>query len=526
MIYNKVINCTPKVTLCLFICIYIVQTVTFNLNLSNARYELHMDEQISFDGVKDIYQSPLKDITSTLRDEGDHRYGRVFWNTLALFSWPSYYFFKDKGLIISNRIILAIIQLMAYLILLYFFVTNEWLKCIGLSFLILLPTTTYYAHMPKPEPIQLFFLSLFLINRFTFKRNSLSFLFLGVAFGAKISLLPGVIFIFIFDLIKYGYNKINHFFKNLVIFLIGLIIGEPILSYFTIGRFLIYYNATFSNIGGHESDRPSIDSISWLDFFHRKYFSNQALSFYPIGTIALILISITLIIFISKSKQYFSSYKNFIDHTQKRYIYLLIISLSFLLPVFFFINRLWAHYLHIGLVLMIISFLNFYSQNHQTISRHLKKALLLLAAGFIFMAIPLRYRDAINLSSRTESPAYKSKIALWEKLKDMSLLHTKEGDRVCIDPRMFYDKIFQQRQFTPFWGRFNFDKRSLCRIITMYNDHLTQIHSKESPLYEKSRKFKTQYKDFVDNEICPNNCYKRIFLSEFPNVFYLIKTKK
>ena len=166
---------------------WLVLCFLFNKDLSSARYELFMDEQVSFDGIMNIYHTSLDRLSWNLRNGGDHRYGRIFWNLLALFSWPFWKIFGTSGLIISNRMVSSVFQILSYLLLLYTFIPTQRksYRLIGLIFLILLPGTLYFSHMPKPEPIQLFFLSLFLASTFQWKKALLSFFLFGSWDGNK-----------------------------------------------------------------------------------------------------------------------------------------------------------------------------------------------------------------------------------------------------------------------------------------------------------------------------------------------------
>jgi hypothetical protein len=68
-----------------------------------------------------------------------------------------------------------------------------------------IPSTAYYSTMPKPEPFQLFFLSIFLLMHIRKQyRIQTHFIWLGLAMGAKISILPLVLVVFAHGIVIQG----------------------------------------------------------------------------------------------------------------------------------------------------------------------------------------------------------------------------------------------------------------------------------------------------------------------------------
>ena len=484
----------------------------FNQDLSSARYELYMDEQVSFDGIMKIYHSSIYDLPHQLRDGGDYRYGRIFWNLPALFSWPTWKIFGISGLIISNRMVSAILQLFSYLILLYTFVPKgkESCRLLGLFLLILLPGTLYFSHMPKPEPIQLLFLSLFLAGKFRWKKPLLPFFFLGIGLGAKISLLPGCLFVLALDFWYPGYQKT----KKIAIFIVGWMTGAPILSYLSLQKLLSYWNAIKAN-AFHGGDIDDINWISWMDFFINNFFSSTLT-----GIIATVL-GITSTFFLIRNV----SVKD-INHPS---LYLFVLSMSFLAPTFLFVKRLWPMYLHVGLVLMAIAFLNLYSHHYKSASKHLKIILFSLTAFFALLRLEPVWAEIQRLAWRTQSPAHITKTKLWEKTKEISLeiKSSKKNHVLCIDPRMFYEKHIGKTIIVPFWGPFNFEKHSYCDTIFMYDTHLNKEWRTGSREEIPHKIFLEQYEVRVNDPShqaqCLKNCYKRLFHPTFPDVVFLFK---
>ena len=231
--------------------------------------------------------------------------------------------------------------------------------------------------------------------------------------------------------------------------------GAPILTYFSPQKTLAYWNAIKVN-ALHGGDRDDINWISWIDFFINDYFSST-----PIGFISLILIGISVFFLLRNIPL------KDINHPS---LHLFILSTSFLLPVFLFVKRLWPIYLHIGLVLMVIAFLNLYANNHEHISQKSKLLLLSLAALFALLRLEPTWTEIQKLAHRTGSPTYLAKKKLWEKTKEIS--SALNISTLCIDPHMFYQKHMEGKRIIPFFGPFNFDRHTDCEAIFLYDIHL------------------------------------------------------
>jgi hypothetical protein len=170
-------------------------------------YALFMDERVTYDGVKKIlHPDSLISLLDLIIDGEDHRYGRILWNLSAFFSAIPEKFWGSHAQVFSTRMTQAIFQLVSYLILLFYF-ANFWIiRGIGLWALVTLPETVYFSTMPKPEPILLFFLSIFLILSFKYSfKFGYHWIFLGISLSLKISVVPIIplfLFLALINLIK------------------------------------------------------------------------------------------------------------------------------------------------------------------------------------------------------------------------------------------------------------------------------------------------------------------------------------
>ena len=134
-------------------------------------FALFMDERISFEGVSNIlHPNGISNFIWSITDGGDHRYGRIFWNSIALFVFLPEYFFGEFGQIFFARMFQASIVITSFVILAKTFINNPILRIVLFFCLLNIPFSDYYMTSPKPEPIQLLFLSTFL---FYYKKQNL-----------------------------------------------------------------------------------------------------------------------------------------------------------------------------------------------------------------------------------------------------------------------------------------------------------------------------------------------------------------
>ena len=141
---------------------YLVFIGIANSDLIDGRFSLHVDEQILFDGVRKILNPDSKaQFLYLLIDGSDHRYGRLFWNINAILGYLPENIYGAMGQIYSGRMSSAFFLIISYIIFTITFFKSWFFRLITIITLLAMPYTIYYMSMPKPEPLQLFTLSLF-----------------------------------------------------------------------------------------------------------------------------------------------------------------------------------------------------------------------------------------------------------------------------------------------------------------------------------------------------------------------------
>ena len=133
-----------------------------NLDMIDGRFALYMDERITFDGIKRIlHPAGIKDFIFAVAHGSDHRYGRILWYAQAFFSYLPERLFGDSGQIIAGRVWQTLLIMASCSIWIFGIIRTDWLRIVMALTLLSIPYTSYYMTMPKPEPLQIFFLSYF-----------------------------------------------------------------------------------------------------------------------------------------------------------------------------------------------------------------------------------------------------------------------------------------------------------------------------------------------------------------------------
>lgn len=390
------------------VCFYVGLATWANADLSAGRFALFMDERITFDGVHHIlHPDGLKDFILSVVHGGDHRYGRSLWNTIAIFSYLPEHIFGETGQIIAGRMAQVVILASAFILLAVTFVKHWAFRFLLLASLLAMPYTEYYMSMPKPEPLQILFLSIFF---FFFKKNEMGlkgwyWIFLGLAFGTKISTLPAVAILLVAVFVKYlASSKGKNFASELTgafgFFLLGLAIAVPILlphlvlsfvAFKMLDKFLVnkwaiqhwgisitvaaslvvinsiasgilalkfklkiplavWFYSTFLNTG-HGSDSSSVNFASWVHFFFYDWLIAPV-------TVTVILVGISLFLLFQLARSNWHSLSNL-----PMPLVVFMSGLALNLAIFVAAHRLWGIYLFPGTILMLVGLFAIFETN-------------------------------------------------------------------------------------------------------------------------------------------------------------------
>lgn len=505
----------PSAFLLIITGLFLYQSILVNIDVSSGRHILLMDELITFDGVKAIFEaSSFKKLKYFLLDGGDNRYGRILWNFLAFFSYGPYKIWGDQGLIISNRMILSLSLIISYFLLTISFLRSNYLRLVAVASMILLPTTIYFQFLPKPEPIQLLFITTMLIL-FSRGKDCSAWFMAGLSLGAKVSFLPGLIYILIAGIYKTSFKQ---YVMRLFCLWGGLVIAVPILFKF---KFNQYLQSTLLDTV-HGSDDSRVNFFSWISFVFNDYLGRNI--FYSLFLL------LFLVLFLHFLKQKLTSREELFKILEDRgALFHSILALSFLIPVMLFTRRHWDHYLHLGFVLLILSLGEFWEHLKFKYKDGVNKWLMVLAIISLVAFVPRTVSYSKVLMSRSKAEGYKKKVSLYSSMIEFfdKTEGTQEGV-VCIDPNLFYPLEYKQYKFRPFWGFFSIWDEN-CNYIILTDTQLKQKVPPTNLLYSEYIKFHVEFKLHVlikdGNKCYSSSCYRKIKKSFSDEVIVLCNVK-
>jgi len=357
-------------------------------------------------------------------------YGRVMFYTDALFAYVPYKIWGLDGMVYTIRMTHSVWILISFLILNNLFIKtklNQFLFLFGSAGVMY---SVYFVQMPKPEPLQLFFIAMFL--RGLFKNNYIFgryYFWLGLALAIKINVLLLLPLLFLFPLFIHkslGFKEnLQKGFKALIWFFVGFFVGIPCLLLTPIQPVYLKTYLHETVFGTTKSyDDSSLGFIKWLEYgFGGSYLGSHFLAY------VFILLAIALTVF---------SAINYLKNKDKKALQIFFIStmgLILLLSVMFLTKRLWPHYLWTGFVLIWLSFNIFSELSVNGIYKKTSTGFLILFFGvsaFVFYTQVLP--STINRDKANEMLITKKEsVGLYQYLES-----NFEGKEIGIDGSILY----------------------------------------------------------------------------------------
>lgn len=509
-------NCYPKgakqiawlSAIFIFLCVYIALATKANLDLSDGRFALFMDERITFDGVRKIlHPGEWKSFWWSVTDGGDQRYGRSLWNSIAIFSYLPERVWGVTGQIVAARMTQVCFLTIAFLVLAFGLVKSWPLRTTLLIALLSMPYADYYMTMPKPEPLQLFFLAVFL---YFYNKQKLTFgrywIFLGLAFGTKISTLPASIVFVVASMLTYkkndqGADLLKRLKEALLFFAIGLGIAVPVLlkpvllsasGYFLFswlcGRYKLksfvpflltalgvilaaivsqkelkyWIEWTFLSTA-HASDQSSINALSWLSYM----FDSWLVVPEWLGIILAVFFFGFVCIY---SVRRITGGRNK-PLSSDIGLVVLMCGLFLNLAIFFSAHRLWGFYLFPGTALMLVGLFSLldagiegmdsrgagHGTSLERYSAYCTVGLVLGVSGYFW--IPERVQAFDTLAVRTGSDEYKKQYSSYTETVNYLDNQPRAGSRklmVAFDMSSFIPPDNERYKIVEFLGSYSY----------------------------------------------------------------------
>jgi len=275
-------------------------------------------------------------------------YGRIVFYIDALLAFIPYKIWGIEGMVYAIRMT-HVLELLLGVLFLSRFIKSNTGKVFFIFNVLILYYTAYFVMVPKPEPLQLLFLAIFIIKAHKVNwQFGLHFVWLGLAYGAKFNVLTVLPLFFILPYL-FGYKKITGIFKSISVFLIGVFIAIPSLVLTPIKPIFLqtYLNNTFGKTDHYDDAGTSI--LSWLKIGWLGSYSGG----FWFGWAFLCLIIFALIIGVNRFLK---------NRNLGVSLIIIIIGLGFLLPVMLFTERLWPHYLWTAHVFLLFGVAMFYKE--------------------------------------------------------------------------------------------------------------------------------------------------------------------
>ena len=464
-----------------------------NIDLIEGRFALFIDEQVFYDGIfKILHPENLKSFFFYVVDAYDHRYGRVFWYTYSAVCFLPEIIIGQKGLILFSRISSVFFLSVSYLILCKVFFRSLFFRLFAFLVFINIPFSSYYMTMPKPEPLQMFFLSLFFVffKKHKHSLNKKYWFFLGLSVGAKISVLPAAIIIVLFSIYRRfstkGFNKTLQEAPTMISYLLmGLSVAVPILlknyllsvllySFLStlVSRFLttskphniflitiLFFGNLFHSVFvkrflginsgpvrwlnetllgiSHGFDSSEINFFKWVEYFLTEFIS----PFFFVS-VALFVFSMFVIFLELKTKKSTST-PDKAGLVASENLLLVVSGVVLLATVFIKSNRIMGFYLFPGTVLFILGLVssceallktNLGSNKKVTTITVLRTGLPIffvacLSTVLLFFWYPQNIKNLQKLANRTKTSEYQKNLISYLQINDFLTFYSKEKNR-------------------------------------------------------------------------------------------------
>jgi hypothetical protein len=357
-------------------------------------------------------------------------YGRIVFYIDAIFAYIPYKIWGIEGMVYAIRMT-HVIELLLGVLLLSSFIKNNIGKFFFIINVLILYYTAYFVMVPKPEPLQLLLLAIFLIKAHKVNwQFGWHFVWLGLAYGAKFNILTVLPMFFILPYVA-GYKKITGLIKSGVAFVMGIIIAIPslILAPFKPIFLKTYLGNTFGK--AEHYDDAGVSFATWVKTGWLGAYSGIFL----IGLVLVLIVVWMILIGI----------KNYVLNKEiEPFFIFTLIGIGFLLPVMLFTERLWPHYLWTGHVFFILG-VGLFVQPQIRLKR-IKYLLMFLITFGGFWSIIAQGKNLFSLEKQTQKIVENTALAY-------SYLQTQKDSFVAVqDISVFYpfEKALKANLYHPF----------------------------------------------------------------------------
>ncbi|MEM9739045.1 MAG: hypothetical protein AAF829_04190 [Pseudomonadota bacterium] len=511
---RKTLKSLPSLTLLAwalgvaFVGTWLALALWANLDASAARHMLFMDELITFDGVQWIYdaESPAHAIRAAM--ENDQRYGRTTFYLSTLASTIGDVLAGEQGRIVFTRMAFALTLCAAICVLSWTMLETALGRALAIGAGLTVPMASYYATMPKPDPLMLLFLGLYVLS---WKRNGhglgLSMIWLGLGFGAKIAALPALIILLPLAALQTrltGLNVNRALIKDSALgFLAGFLISVPIIvSRFPIG-FMDYANQTWLN-RHHFHDVPTTGVLDWMGLIITSaFFGDGWITLGVIGILAGCIVGAGWLA-IGRPRTMGASISG-LEALAKSHDYVKIATTlagaGMLGAIMISTDRLWMFYLFPGALLVTLGSagaLERIATAREALKRPVRVAVLALASlafgASSYAGVQYLYSDFQDHAARSKSEQFIQQSAMYDALMataDEAALakagRTPDGEDptlvVAFSAHLWNPSSTESIEFLPFYSAF-WQWKIGADLVAMRQEHMNRAYQPE-PVQER-----------------------------------------
>lgn len=346
-------------------------------------------------------------------------YGRAMFYTDALVAWLPYKIWGLAGMVYAIRMAHVLYLVLGVILLGRTFLSKAFSRLLFYLVVLTWYYTAYFVMIPKPEPLQLLVLAIFLFyaQRANWQYGK-HFIWLGIAYGLKFNVLMILPVCFAAPFFT-GTFKLKEGLISGLMLLAGIVMAVPSLILSPIRPIYIqtYLRSTFGNTSHY--DDTGVPFVDWLNNGLFQWYGGHSIS----GAI-IFMAFLTLVAWFA--------YRLLIKKELNTVVLILAIAFCFLMPVMLLTKRLWPHYLWTGSVFMVLALVMIF--NSILTERFLQKGIKTFAAViFIF---------ASYVSASRLLPLFKLEEQATAVLKDsgaaQNYLKEKSSHFICVQDISVY----------------------------------------------------------------------------------------
>lgn len=446
--------------------------VQANWDAADLLPALFMDELVTHNEVERIQNAENIDAYVDAIVGRDQRYGRTHWYLAYAASALGEAGMGTQGQVFFTRMAFAMTLIGGICLLSITFLQSTVMRLIGCVSALATPFSSYYATMPKPEPILLLCFSAFFF--LAFRRGhylGFSFFLLGLAYGTKISALPAVAV-----LLCYGGLRASLESKSLrawagrialsfAAFAVGAVTAVPIIAARGLEGWKAHLQGTWMN-RAHGSDSVNIGPTDWLQYIQNDAFlGNGVVTWAALAIICVAIASVSIAALAEfRNDPTLNRLRKTLAARETEILILFIVALSFIAPIIISVQRLWGFYLFAGFAMLTVAALAsgeyfFFRTANRRIKLGVAAATLGVCSVVIYAGGAHSKNYFARMAARSEAATFKENAAIYKAMTDLAAavkpLSSDGSADVFFDPRLWHPQNSAGMTFKPIWRPFD-----------------------------------------------------------------------